>query len=318
MLLALGVLVHPGNLAGAARGPRLSGEPPFRARLGRGALGIAVGPETRYQLWAESIASHWQENTVAALIASPSNPTGTLITHEHLQGVYETVAGRDGTLLVDEIYHGLTYGVKERSALEIAEDIVVINSFSKYFTMTGWRIGWMVVPQAMVREIERLAQNMFISPPTLAQYAALAAFAPETMEVLSNAVLRFANGGTFVVPELRRLGFEIPVVPDGAFYVYANCSRFTQDSFEFCRRLLDECGVAITPGVDFGVHRGDRACALLVYDFARAVGGSDRAHRDRASLAATLQRTAHAPAGSRGPHRLRKAVSFEQAPCRRR
>jgi aspartate/methionine/tyrosine aminotransferase len=254
LLLAMGVLLDPGARVLLAD-PGYPANRHFARVLNAEPVGIPVGPQTQYQLTAESIAAHWDERTVAALIASPSNPTGTLISHERLQAVYEEVTRRGGTLLVDEIYHGLTYEGAPRSALEIADDIVVINSFSKYFTMTGWRIGWLVVAQPMVREIERLAQNMFISPSTPAQYAALAAFAPETIAILEHRRAAFRERRDYLIPELRRLGFEVPLVPEGAFYVYANCARLTADSFEFCRRLLEDAGVAVTPGVDFGEHR---------------------------------------------------------------
>jgi aspartate/methionine/tyrosine aminotransferase len=254
LLLALGVLVDAGARV-LLSDPGYPANRHFVRVLGGEPIGIPVGPDTRYQLSAESVSANWNERTTAALIASPSNPTGTLIAHEQLEGIYQSVAERGGTLLVDEIYHGLTYGHNPRSALEIADDIVVINSFSKYFTMTGWRLGWMVAPSGMVREIERLAQNMYISSPTLAQYAALAAFDPETIAILDERRLAFQKRRDYLVPELQRLGFEIAVVPEGAFYIYAHCGHFTGDSFEFCKRLLEEAGVAITPGVDFGEHR---------------------------------------------------------------
>ena len=254
LLLALAALIDPGARV-LLSDPGYPANRHFVRVLDGEPVGVPVGPQTHYQLSAESIEANWDARTVAALIASPSNPTGTLISHEHLQAIYDVVTRRGGTLLVDEIYHGLTYGAIPRTALEIAEDIVVINSFSKYFTMTGWRIGWLVVPPAMVRAIERLAQNLFISPSTPAQYAALAAFSPETIAIVEQRRQAFRERRDFLIPQLRRIGFEIPVVPEGAFYVYANCGQLTSDSFELCKQLLERAGVAITPGVDFGTHR---------------------------------------------------------------
>jgi aspartate/methionine/tyrosine aminotransferase len=159
---------------------------------------------------------------------------------------------------VDEIYHGLTYGRDARTALEAGDDIFVINSFSKYFQMTGWRLGWLVAPQPYVREVEKLAQNLYISPSTLAQHAALAAFEPRTLAILEARRAELAARRDWLLPALEGLGFGLPVKPEGAFYVYADCSRLAADSFAFARRVLAEAGVAITPGKDFGVHAPGR------------------------------------------------------------
>jgi aspartate/methionine/tyrosine aminotransferase len=256
LLLAMTALVDPGKRVLMAD-PGYPANRHFVRVVSGEPIGIAVGPQSAYQLSPEHIAAHWDARTVAAMVASPSNPTGTLISQERLQAIHAEVLQRGGTLLVDEIYHGLTYGTAPPSALAIADDILVINSFSKYFTMTGWRIGWMVAPASMVCEIERLAQNMFISPPTLAQYAALAAFAPQTIAILEARRAAFRERRDYLVPELVRLGFEIAVLPEGAFYVYARCTNHTCDSFDFCKRLLEEAGIAITPGIDFGAHRAD-------------------------------------------------------------
>ena len=159
---------------------------------------------------------------------------------------------RGGTLIVDEIYQGLTYGVAPSTALSISDDLFVINSFSKYFQMTGWRLGWLVVPPAYVREIEKLAQNLFISASTPAQHAALAAFKPETIAVLEQRRAEFEARRDFLMPALKGLGFGIPVVPQGAFYIYADSSQIATDSFALSRRILQEAHVALTPGKDFG------------------------------------------------------------------
>jgi aspartate/methionine/tyrosine aminotransferase len=164
-------------------------------------------------------------------------------------------AQKGGVLLVDEIYHGLVYDGETRTALEAGDDLFVINSFSKYFNMTGWRLGWMVAPQAYVRELDKLAQNVYLSAPAPAQYAALAAFEPETIAILDSRRDEFRARRDYLVPALRKLGFDIPQPPQGAFYVYANCSNLTDDSYRFALDLLEHAGVAITPGLDFGTHR---------------------------------------------------------------
>jgi aspartate/methionine/tyrosine aminotransferase len=216
------------------------------------AVGIPVGAETAYQLTAEMVQRHWTSRTAAVLIASPSNPTGTLIDHDELQRIHAVTRARGGVLIVDEIYHGLTYGRRDRSALEFADDVFIINSFSKYFGMTGWRLGWLVAPEAFIQPLDKLAQNLFISPSELAQKAALAAFHPDTLAVLEQRRDAFKAQRDFLLPALRSLGFEIPVTPEGAFYIYANCAGLTDDSYKFCRELLEKAGVAVAPGIDFG------------------------------------------------------------------
>src|SRR6185295_1230918 len=148
---------------------------------------------------------------------------------------------------VDEIYQGLTYGCEARSALEFADDVFVINSFSKYFSMTGWRLGWMVAPQEYVGDLEKLAQNLYISNSDIAMRAALAAFGPETLAQCERNREAFRAQRDFLLPALRELGFDIPVTPQGAFYIYANCSRLTDDSYSFCLDLLEDAGVAVAP-----------------------------------------------------------------------
>jgi aspartate/methionine/tyrosine aminotransferase len=191
------------------------------------------------------------------MVASPSNPTGTLIPIDELKRIHSVVRDRGGVLIVDEIYHGLTYGFDARSALEFADDVFVINSFSKYFCMTGWRLGWMVLPQAYVAPVEKLAQNLYISNSDVAQQAAMAAFQPGTLETLESNRREFQQHRDFLLPQLRELGFEIPVEPQGAFYIYANCSRLTDDSFRFCWDVLEKTGVAFAPGVDFGSYHAN-------------------------------------------------------------
>jgi aspartate/methionine/tyrosine aminotransferase len=218
-------------------------------------VGIAVGPETRYQLSADLVAANWTSTTRGALIASPSNPTGTVVAREEMRRIEAAVAARHGQLIVDEIYLGLTYGERPRSVLEFADDAFVISSFSKYFSMTGWRLGWLVAPERHVRDLEKLAQNLYISPATPSQRAALACFTPETLAILEERRLAFQARRDFLVPALRNLGFRIPVMPTGGFFVYADCSAFCKDSERFCRDVLEGSGVAFTPGIDFGTHR---------------------------------------------------------------
>ena len=251
LLLALGVLLNDGDEVLMAD-PGYPCNRHFVRTLGGVPKAIPVGPEHAYQLSATDIGAHWSPKSVAALVASPSNPTGTLIAPAELQRIHAEVTAHRGALLVDEIYQGLTYGVEPSTALSLGDDVFVINSFSKYFQMTGWRLGWLVVPPAYVRDIEKLAQNLFISASTPAQYAALAAFNPETIAILEQRRAELHSRRDFLVPLLRDIGFEIPVVPNGAFYIYANSSQIATDSFELSRRILHDGHVAVTPGKDFG------------------------------------------------------------------
>lgn len=216
------------------------------------ALSIPVDASTGYQLNVAHLQQHWNERSKAVLVASPANPTGTLISNDGMRLMAEFVQQRNGHLLVDEIYHGLVYDAHAETALAISDDLFVINSFSKYFGMTGWRLGWLVAPQAYVPALDKVAQNIFLAASTPAQYAALAAFNPETIAILEERRRIFQQRRDYLLPALQRLGFDIPVTPQGAFYLYANCSRFSDDSDSFCRSLLEEAGVAVTPGKDFG------------------------------------------------------------------
>ncbi len=218
---------------------------------GRGKL-VPVTAAERYQLLAGRAAQHWDAQTVGALVASPANPTGEILSRADLVALDALCRERGGSLIVDEIYHGLTYGDAAPSVLEVSDAAFVINSFSKYFGMTGWRIGWLVAPEAAVPALEKLAQNLFISVSTPAQHAALAAFAPETVAELETRRAEFGRRRDFLLRELRALGFGIPHTPAGAFYLYADISRFSDDGEQFCAELLERHGVAITPGTDFG------------------------------------------------------------------
>ena len=255
LLLAFGVLLNPGDEVLMAD-PGYPCNRHFVRTLEGVPRTIPVGPEHAYQLAAGDIGAHWSDRSVATLVASPSNPTGTLIAPDELTRIHAEVVARGGTLIVDEIYQGLTYGVAPSTALSLNEnagdDVFVINSFSKYFQMTGWRLGWLVVPPAYVREVETLAQNLFISASTPAQHAALAAFDPDTLAILEGRRAEFEARRDFLLPALRSLGFRVPVVPQGAFYIYADSSHIAPDSFTLAGRILQESHVAVTPGKDFG------------------------------------------------------------------
>lgn len=251
LLLALGVLIDPGDEVLMADPGYPCNRHFVRALEGR-ARPIPVDASTAYQPTAELVATHWSPRSRALLVATPSNPTGTTIDAAQLAALHHVVAQRGGALLVDEIYHGLTYGFDAETALAVGDDLFVINSFSKYFGMTGWRLGWLVAPQSYVREIEKLAQNLFISPSAPAQYAALAAFGNDTIEILETRREEFRRRRDTLLPGLRTLGFTVATEPRGAFYVYADSSRHAQDSFVLADRLISEAGVAATPGLDFG------------------------------------------------------------------
>ncbi len=255
LLLAAGMLLDPGTKLLLAD-PGYPCNRHFARFVGADAVGIPVGPDTAYQLTAEQVERHWTPDTAAVLLASPSNPTGTVVPRDGLAAIAETVARLGGTLMVDEIYHGLEYGaVRAPSVLEVSDRAFVVNSFSKYFNMTGWRLGWLVVPEGYTRAADTLQQNLYIAASTPAQHAALAAFQPDTQEILEQRRREMQRRRDYLLPALRGLGFGIPVEPDGAFYLYADCTRFTPDSHAFALDVLETAGVAITPGLDFGCHR---------------------------------------------------------------
>jgi aspartate/methionine/tyrosine aminotransferase len=218
---------------------------------------VSVDASQRYQLTASAAEAAWQKSTVGAVVASPANPTGEILTASELADLYKVVSDNDGTLIVDEIYHGLDYDEKAVSILSITDQAIVINSFSKYFGMTGWRLGWWVAPEEAVNEMEKLAQNLFISMSTPAQYAALACFEPATRKILNQRRDIFKQRRDYLLPALREIGFHIPNKPAGALYLYADASKFTDDCQQFCIDMLENHGVAITPGVDFGSHRSN-------------------------------------------------------------
>jgi aspartate/methionine/tyrosine aminotransferase len=228
-------------------------------------LSVPVTAETDYQLTAAHIEQYWTAHTQLALIASPSNPTGTLISKAQMQALADIVKSKDGTLIVDEIYHGLTYdGIEAETVLSISQDAFVINSFSKFFGMTGWRIGWLIVPDGFTEVMDRLAQNLFLAAPTPAQYAALKAFDADTLDELESRRTVFEQRRNALLPALTELGFSFASRPQGAFYLYADCSDLLQDKYADSRaltqHLLQKAGVAVTPGMDFGQYRADKHC----------------------------------------------------------
>ena len=257
LLLALGALVSPGD-EWLLPDPGYPCNRHFVRLLEGRPLALNVRPEHGYQPTAAETAAAWTGRTRGLLVASPANPTGTLLDRARLDALWQTVAARAGVMLVDEIYHGLTYDCEAETALSVSDDIFVINSFSKYFNMTGWRLGWLVAPLRYVREIEKLAQNLFISPSAPAQYAALAAFQPETITILEQRRAEFQARRNLLLPGLKKLGFEVVAEPAGAFYIYADCSRFSDDSFALASRLIEQAGVAVTPGLDFGSNAPER------------------------------------------------------------
>ena len=242
-------------------------------------VGVPVGPDSAFQLSAALVERHWGPRTRGVLVANPGNPTGTVIAAHELAAIREVVRARGGWLIVDEIYHELIYGPTplaslppagegtvehssgygyEPSAAALGEDVIVINSFSKYFLMTGWRLGWLLAPEALLPAIERLAQNLFLAAPTVAQHAALAALQPETRRLLEASKTELQARRDLLLPGLRRLGFAVAAEPAGAFYIYAGIDRFSRDADAFAEMLLLEAGVAITPGTDFGRHQARR------------------------------------------------------------
>ena len=230
-----------------------------QAADGRAVL-LPAGAQQRFQLSAAQVAAHWQAQTRGVLLASPSNPTGTSIAFEELKRIHQFVSDKGGITMVDEIYLGLSYDPAfGQTALAIDDNIISINSFSKYFNMTGWRLGWLVVPQALVPVIERLAQNLFICANTVAQYAAIACFESPSLAVYEERREAFKQRRDSFIPQLNAMGLTVPVMPDGAFYAWADCRAACAklglaDSWAFAEYVMQHAHVALTPGRDFGDH----------------------------------------------------------------
>lgn len=223
---------------------------------------IAVDESTAYQLTAEIIEQNWQNNTKVVMIASPANPTGTLVPEHEMKKIIQLVKAKQAYLIVDEIYQGLVYELESSCALSCTDSgnhsIIIINSFSKYFQMTGWRLGWTIVPEHLMQACDHLSQNLFLAAPTTAQKAALAAFLPETIEILEQRRHIFQQRRDYLYPQLLDLGFKVPVKPQGAFYFYCDCRAHTNDSMTLAHELLEKTGVAVTPGIDFGNNHPER------------------------------------------------------------
>jgi aspartate/methionine/tyrosine aminotransferase len=256
------------------------GYPAYRnilTALGIEVVEIPAGPDTRYQPTPELLEKHGGKLD-GLIIASPANPTGTMLSPGALAELTAYCGSRSIRLVSDEIYHGITYGMGTATALQTSGSAIIVNSFSKYYSMTGWRLGWLVLPEELLRPVECLAQNLTISPPTLSQYAAVAAF--DCGEELDRNVARYARNRSLLLEALPRAGFDRMAPADGAFYLYAEIGHLTNDSVEFCRRMLAETGVAATPGVDFDPVRGH---ATMRFSFAGATEemaeAADRLHR---------------------------------------
>ncbi len=229
---------------------------------------LPAASEARYQLSAASVEAAWTPRTRGVLLASPSNPTGTSIEPDEMGRIVAAVRARGGFTMVDEIYLGLSLEDRyARTALVHDQsghghDVISINSFSKYFSMTGWRLGWLVLPEALVPAVEKLAQNLYICPSTIAQHAALACFEPESIAEYERRRVEFKARRDYLVPALNALGLTVPVMPDGAFYAWADCSAHHTSSWDFCFEVMRRAQVAITPGRDFGRAGSERFVRL--------------------------------------------------------
>ncbi len=250
LLLAAMALVDPGDEV-LLPDPSYPANQNFIVAAGGVPRLIPTHAGQRFHLSAEDIRRHWGPRSRGVLIASPSNPTGTTMEPGALRELIAEVRARGGFIIMDEIYLGLYYETAPTSALAIDDDIVIINSFSKYFHMTGWRLGWMIAPPAMIPALDKLASNLCICAPSLAQHAAITCFEPEVLAIFEKRRLSFKQRRDYLLPELERLGLDVPVRPDGAFYIYLDISQHSQDSDDFAQRLLHGPGIATVPGRDF-------------------------------------------------------------------
>lgn len=279
LLLSLATLVEPGSEV-LVPDP---GYPAYRhcVRAFEGVpRPLAVGVADRFQPTRAGVESAWGDRTTGLIVGSPSNPTGTTISQTELLEIAAFAAGRNGFVLVDEIYQGLSYGEPATTAANLADNVIVVNSFSKYFCMTGWRLGWVVLPSALVRPFEKLAQHMFICPSTISQHGALAAFEPSTIATLEARRGEFQARRDFLAPALAGLGLPPAAEPTGAFYVYADCSRYGTGK-AFAHDLLENAGVAATPGVDFGACATDN---MIRFAYTRSMHDLQEAVRRIAAL----------------------------------
>ncbi len=254
--LALAATINPGDEVLLAD-PGYPCNQQFVRLVGGIVKAVAVDESSGYQLTSSLIKKYWGEKTQAVLLASPSNPTGTCCSREELKKIINFVEARQGILIVDEIYQSLVYELEPQTVLSITDRVIVINSFSKYFGMTGWRVGWMVMPSSLSPAVDKLAQNYFLATNTPAQYAALASFNDEIMTELERRRVEFQQRRDFLLSALKELHFDIPIQPQGAFYLYARSTYWHSNSRELVSELLQEAAVAITPGYDFGDHCAD-------------------------------------------------------------
>ncbi len=219
-------------------------------------VNVAVNANTAYHLSADVIRKFWTPATRAVVAINPSNPTGTIMAKQQLSALAKTCRELGGYLISDEIYHGLTYGTKATCALEVDDKAIVVNGFSKRWAMTGWRIGWVIVPEELIEPCRRVMQNIFISAPTLSQYAGITAL--KNIDDVEAMRVAYDKRRKYLLEALPRLGFEIAVEPQGAFYIYANVAKLTHDAKQFCWDILEQAGVAITPGEDFGTYQSEQ------------------------------------------------------------
>ncbi len=259
LLLLSGLLLNPGDRL-LLTDPGYPCNEVFAGLVNAEPERIPLFADRGFQLHADDLEAHWGPSTRGLLLASPANPTGAVVSREHLAELVAVLARRGGWLILDEIYQGLVYGEGPgyRTGLEITNEAFILNSFSKYYGMTGWRLGWMVLPEAALEPVAKLAQNLFISPSSVAQRAALAAFGTEALAIHEARRAVFQARRDMLRQGLIELGLSVPVVPGGAFYLYVDVSAIGVDSSEFCWRLIDDYHVAVTPGIDFGDHLAEQ------------------------------------------------------------
>jgi aspartate/methionine/tyrosine aminotransferase len=257
LLLTMGAILNPGDEVLIAD-PGYPCNRQFIAAMGGIPKPIVVSPEHHFAPTADQVAAAWGPKTKALLLASPANPTGCLLPLEQARAIDQVVQARGGWFIADEIYLRLCFEEQPKSLLQFGEHVISINSFSKTYSMTGWRLGWLVAPAPLVEAVERLAQNLFISPASLPQQAALAAFTPQTQAIVETYRQAYAEHARYVLPRLEQMGFSVPARPDGAFYAYCDVSAVTDDSYALCLQACDELGVLLAPGRDFSDHQADR------------------------------------------------------------
>ncbi len=257
LLLALGVLINYNDKV-ILSDPGYPCNRHFVSMFEGKPVMVPVDASTNFQLNAATVEKYLKKGAKAVVLSTPSNPTGTTVAIDEIAKIHKVCTENRSTLIVDEIYHGLIYEDEIPSAVTVSNDLFVINSFSKYFGMTGWRLGWMVVPERHIDAVDRLSQNVFLSAPTIAQYAAIEAFNPRTMQILEQRKQKLQKRRDYLLPELRKMGFKIESYPEGAFYIYADCSKFSNDSYKFCVDILKKAGVAVTPGIDFGINNSEK------------------------------------------------------------